>query len=196
MEKERKSRILAVIAILIAVVSLGVGFAAFSRDLHINGTATVKATSWDVHFTNLQEVAKTGTAEETSKPTINTEDTTISNFAVTLKSPGDSIKYQFDITNVVSFDAKITNVSLGKPDCTGSGLNKEQDETNVCNHLEYKLTYENGGAEVKTDDTLNASENKTVNLTLTYKSDISAEELPQDDVTISGLDTVITYSQK
>lgn len=35
MEKERKSRILAVIAILIAVVSLGVGFAAFSRDLHI-----------------------------------------------------------------------------------------------------------------------------------------------------------------
>lgn len=196
MERERRSKVLAVIAILIAVVSLGVGFAAYSRDLTINGEAEVSASSWKVRFESLSSASLTGTAEETTAPTINTEDTNIGTYGVTLKTPGDSISYTFDIANNGTFDAEISSISIPTPTCTGSGLNAEQDAANVCANLEYTLTYTEGGAPVAQTDSLNASEKKNVTLKLTYKDTISAEQLPQDDVTISNLGITINYVQK
>ena len=43
MEKDRKTKVLAVIAIIVAVISLTIGFAAFSTSLSIEGTGDVKA---------------------------------------------------------------------------------------------------------------------------------------------------------
>ena len=196
MEKDRKTKILAVIAIIVAVISLTIGFAAFSTSLSIEGTGDVKASSWKVRFENLQPVQKVGTAVETTAPTINSNDTSISNFDVSFTTPGDSVSYTFDIANNGTFDAEITSINIPTPTCQGTGETAEEDATNVCENLEYKLTYTDGGATLAQTDTLNKGEKKNVTLTLTYKDTITEEELPQDNVDISNLGISIIYSQK
>ena len=108
MEKERGAKIIAIVALLIAVVGLTVGYAAYSSTLTINGTANVDPASWKVNFdyktgTSLTGVTK-GHAAENTAPTL--ADTTISGFDVTLKAPGDSVTYNFLIKNSGTLNAK------------------------------------------------------------------------------------------
>lgn len=200
MERERRSRVLAVIAILIAVVSLGVGFAAYSRELTIDGTGTVEASSWEIRFENLGEKQVTGTAVEVTAPTINTNDTNIGDYDVTFTTPGDSISYSFEIANNGTFDAELTTLTVPTPKCQGSGLTAEEDASNVCANLEYKLVYSGSdastGTAVAKGDTIGAGERRYVTLTLTYKDTITADKLPQDDVEITDLAISLIYSQQ
>lgn len=195
MEKSRGNKILSIIAIAIAVVSLSIGYAAFSATLTINGTGTVKASNWQVRFENLSLVTKTGTATEETAPTINTNDTNIGDYSVTLTTPGDSISYNFDVANNGTFDAEVTAITIPTPTCTGNGANAETDATNVCANLSYTLTYEDG-SEIKVGDAINATEKKAMVLTLTYSNAVTADILPTDDVAISDLGITILYSQK
>ena len=55
MERKRGQIIAVVIALVVAVVSLGVAFAAFSTTLNISGTATVQASSWNIFFTSTRD---------------------------------------------------------------------------------------------------------------------------------------------
>ena len=48
MEKERGAKLIAVIALLVAVAGLTIGYAAYSSTLTINGTATVDPADWNV----------------------------------------------------------------------------------------------------------------------------------------------------
>lgn len=195
-EKNRSERVIGLVAIFVAVIALGVGFAAYSQTLTINGSGEVKASSWQVRFENLSEASTTGTALETTAPTINTNDTNIGEYDVSFQTPGDSISYTFDIANNGTFDAEISSISIPTPECTGNGSNATTDAQNVCSNLEYKLTYTDGGATVSQSDTLNHGEKKNVTLTLTYKDTITAEQLPTDDVNIDNLGINIIYSQK
>ena len=43
MEKNNSGKMVAIVALIVAVVALSVGFAAFADDLYINGTATASA---------------------------------------------------------------------------------------------------------------------------------------------------------
>ena len=47
---ESKNNNLLIIALLAIIVVMGVGYAAFTQQLTINGTATINS-SWDVHMT-------------------------------------------------------------------------------------------------------------------------------------------------
>lgn len=195
MEKERKTKILAIVAICIAVVGLTVGFAAFSSTLTINGTGTVKSSSWQVRFENLSTVTKTGTATQVTAPTINTNDTNIGDYDVTFTTPGDSISYTFDVANNGTFEAEVTSVTIPTPTCTGNGANAVTDAKNVCDNLSYTLTYGDGTA-IAVADAIPAGQRKTMKLTLTYSSAVTAEKLASDDVAISNLGITILYSQK
>lgn len=195
MEKERKTKIIAIIAICIAIVGLTVGFAAFSSTLTINGTGTVKSSSWQVRFENLSAVTKAGTATEVTAPTINTNDTNIGDYDVTLTTPGDSISYTFDVANNGTFDAEVTSITIPTPTCTGNGANAVTDAQNVCSNLSYTLTYADGSS-IAVADSIAAGEKKAMKLTLTYSKDITAVQLPSDDVAISNLGITILYSQK
>lgn len=143
-------------------------YAGFTKQLDIQGKATVKKSSWAIKFTNLQSAVKTGTATEVTAPTINTNDTKISEYDVTLTTPGDSITYNFDVKNEGTFDAKISSITIPTPTCTGTGTTATTDENNVCNNITY---------------------------TLTYSADVESELLPSDDVAISNLAIAIIYAQ-
>ena len=198
------------VAVIAMVVVVGIGYAAFTATLNINGTAKVEASSCNVHFAmcsegmpaafcsrsgNLQ--AFTPTVTVTTQPTLT--DTTISDWDISFKTPGDTYSYNFKVVNDGSFDAKISTFALPTPTCTGTGENAETDAANVCKHLVYTLSY----AEllptdqliVKVGGTLNKASSRTMVLRLQYKDDVTAEELPKGDVTISNLGFSIVYAQ-
>lgn len=191
MEKNN-GKTLAIVALFIAVIGLSIGFAALNTTLTINGSARVQTSSWNVHFANLRDAVVVG------NPTINEDelsltDTTFGTFNVGFKSPGESVTYTFDVVNSGSYDAKISTITDINPVCTGSGENATTDADNVCNHLTYSLTYTEGGAAVKANDTLAAGATKNLTLKIAYNSTVTADLLPKADVEISNLGLTILY---
>ena len=70
MEKERRIKILSIVALLIAVAGLTIAFAAMSKTLTINGTATMDTAVWDIHFESAIVISKKGDAKEVQAPQI------------------------------------------------------------------------------------------------------------------------------
>ena len=182
------------VLVLVVVAVVSIAYAGFTQNLTINGQATVVASSWKVVFSDLQEKVVTGTAEEISAPTITSNDTHIGDYAVEFTTPGDSISYDFKVKNDGSFDAKVSSINLNTPSCLGSGQSASTDQDNVCQNLEYKLTYK-GGGQINVGDKITSGGSKDLTLTLTYKSDLTADKLPKSDVTISNLDGTLSFQQ-
>lgn len=195
MKKDNNTMHIKIAIALVAFILGGtIAYASFTQQLDIQGKATVKKSSWSIKFTNLQPVIKTGTATEVTAPTINTNDTKISEYDVTLTTPGDSVTYKFDVVNEGTFNAKISSITIPTPTCTGTGTNATTDETNVCDNLTYTLTYADGSP-IAVDDTLDAGETKSLKLNLLYSSSVSAVQLPSNDVAVSNLAISIIYAQ-
>ena len=112
--------------LIVGLVSMTVAYAALSTNLAINGTASVDATSWDIHFTNVKDatagantlggtnegtVTSMGTLDGTSGYATSAVGTLIDGVTVNLKKPGDFVKIDFDIVNTGSIDAKLASFS-------------------------------------------------------------------------------------
>ena len=209
MRNNRNQRFMILVALLaVALVgAIGVAVAAFTQDLKIQGTATVKGTSWDIHFENLKDaqvVSSLNTAKEITKPTIDGTNTIISTYAVELKNDGDAVTYTFDVKNNGDIDAKITGITMNTGTSltcnSNGGTNVEQNarNANTCANLVYSLTYADGSA-VAVNDKLPAGTSKTMKLTLEYKAKgpngAGTEYYPDDDVRVSDLGVTVTYGQ-
>lgn len=194
MEKNRSFKILAFIALFVAVMGLSVGFASYSSLLEIKGNATVKAQSWNVHFENLAKTTGMNAVELTT-PQIQTGATVISGVKVEFNKPGEVAEYKFDIVNSGTFNSIINGVTIKTPTCAGKGENAATDATNVCKNIKVKLTDANG-TDITNGKTLNANEKlEGCKLTITYNASALESELPLDDVEVSGLDVSIVFSQ-
>ena len=196
MEKERGAKVIAIVALLIAVVGLTVGYAAYSSTLNINGTANVDPASWKVNFGYKTGDSLTGTttghATETTAPTL--ADTTISGFDVTLKAPGDSVTYNFLIKNSGTLNAKLASFTMGTLTCApneGSNISQE-DATNLCGELKYTLTYADGST-ITTGTTLDVGNSKELVLKLEWPSTSTLSV--SDDVKVTIGTTTFLYQQ-
>ena len=196
----REMKILVVAALIISIVAIGIGFAAFSETLTINGNASVQTSSWKVKFSELGSATLTGTAAEVTKPTLS--DTTIGTYNATFKTPGDSISYKIKVSNTGSYNAKITTATISVPTCTGKSgeSTAEADAGKVCDKLTYTLVYDtddtkSAGQAVQVGDTIDAGETRPMVLTLKYTEFTDATLLPAADVSISNLGVTLVYSQ-
>ena len=209
MRNNRNQRFMVLVALLaVALVgAIGVAVAAFTQDLKIQGTATVKGTSWDIHFENLKSAqinSSLNTAKENTAPTIDSTNTIIKTYDVVLKSDGDAITYTFDVKNDGDIDAKITGVVMNTGSnltCNSTGGTAAEQTTrnnNTCANLDYSLTYADGSA-VALGDQLAAGASKTMKLKLEYKAKgpngTGTEYYPDDDVKVSDLGVTVTYGQ-
>lgn len=190
------NKLVVTISLFATVLLMTIGFAALSTNLTINGTGTVKSSTWDIHFENLSSSVKVGEANEITPPTLSpTNTTSISGFSVSLRKISDSISYTFDVVNDGSYNAKISSIALDTPICTGNGSNATTDANNVCKYLVYTLTYSDGTA-VQKDDRLEKGQSKSMTLKISYGNEnVTAQELAKSDVSISNLDIIINYSQ-
>ncbi len=196
----REMKILVVAALIISIVAIGIGFAAFSETLTINGNASVQTSSWKVKFSELGTATLTGTASEVTKPTLS--DTTIGTYNATFKTPGDSVSYKIKVSNTGSYNAKITTATISVPSCTGKAgeATADADAAKVCDKLTYTLVYDtddtqSAGQAVAVGDTLKAGETRPMVLTLKYAEFTDATLLPAADVSISNLGVTLVYSQ-
>ena len=191
MDKNRKL-VFGILALVVSLVAVSISYAAFTQNLNINGTANVQATNWSVHFANLSNGVRNGTASEVVVPTIKASRTDIGDYSVKFFTPGDSITYTFDVVNDGDYDAKIAVVTKGTPSCSGTDTTSN---TNVCNNLEYTLKYTSNNQDVAVNDTLRKNETKNMTLVLRYKSTIGQNELPTAEVTVSNLGITLQYAQ-
>lgn len=196
MEKERGAKVIAIVALLIAVVGLTVGYAAYSSTLTINGTATVDPASWKVNFDYKNGNSLTGTikghATENTAPTL--EDTTISGFDVTLTAPGDSVTYNFLIKNSGTLNAKLANFTMGTLTCAPNASSNisQADATKLCGELKYTLTYADDST-ITTGTPLNSNDSKELKLKLEWPS--ASTLSVSDDVKVTIGTTTFVYEQ-
>lgn len=222
MDRKKVGIISATLALIAGIAIASIVWAYYTTALTVNGAGTVKGAKWEIKFSRLAKVSDSqtatlgnddtsasSTAEENTAPTIKT-DTSIGDYAVTLKTPGDYASYEFDIQNNGTFDATIASGwTLPTPSCApATNSNATSDEAAaVCSNLEYTLVYAddpdtttNGGpakgASVTAGDLLEDGETRTVVLKLYYKKTATEAQLPSDDIAVSNLGFTITYNQK
>lgn len=221
MEKQRGTSIAIVAALIIAVVSLGVAFAAFSTTLNINGTATVQASSWDIYWTNdgtnyakptssVNLVSGTDFVESNSQSGIS-ETVTASGSVVattltwnaTFKTPGDQVIYTIHVNNGGSYAATVTNVNL--PTITCKTGDPASTETAVCAHIHYGLyTDSSCNTPVSTSSPAIAAGGHTTYYLkawldntgwTTDGTSATGTPLPTDTVTSDSISATVTYGQ-
>lgn len=121
MEKNRNAQVIAIVALVVAVLGLSVGFASFSNVLNIQSSANVKpdSSTLNVDFSSsidsvtVAEITPTATPNSivTTNATIdNSADPTISNLSATFTEPGQSAVYKFYAYNAGELNAYLKSI--------------------------------------------------------------------------------------
>lgn len=115
MKKTKKNYF--VVALAVILLAVAVGYAAFTQQLQITGTATAKG-SWNIHFStptiDLQDAENSVTLSENDhKMQVN----------VALKKPGDSRTVTVKVVNEGSVDATLTGFTIEAKDGTSQPIN-------------------------------------------------------------------------
>ena len=181
MEKQRNTQMMVILVLAVAVLTMSVGFAAYSTTLSINGTANVSAANWDVNF-DTTTFAESSTVKATTKNITGTNVT----YTVALAKPGDYYEFTIDVKNLGTFNANLTDVTL-------TALTVEQSK-----YLTYKLSY-NGTDYSSTATGLSVplaakTGVETVTVRVEYVAPENPADLPASDVELS-LTASLTYKQ-
>ena len=173
MEKERRTKALVIVVLLIVVAGLTVAFAALSTTLNINGTSYLDAAKWGIRFENLSSPTRVGKATTTGTAKIEeTKSAEITDMNVSLSIPGDKVTYTVDLVNKGTINAKIDNIEK-------TVLTSEQQR-----YLTFKVT-DKDGREVSEGDILSAGETRNLTITIEFIKDLTKENLPKQTSTIS-----------
>ena len=118
MDQGRKIQVLAVLALMIATMSLLVGFSSLNAQLELAGTANIKNNKWNVQIGSISNVQSTNAAYAsfTKEPTVNINNSKQIDFGVMMNQPGQMLSFKFSIANKGTVDAKVSDIVL-------SGLN-------------------------------------------------------------------------
>ena len=187
MERNRKIKTLSLVALIVAVLGLGVAFAALSSKLTINGSAKAQAGSWNIHFAKTLDMPTQTTGDASfTEPTLS--DTSILGFKATVTKPGDSVTYYFDIVNSGTVDALVDNYVFesGYQDCAATrvsdhpecklydfnsdGVINGSDYSVIKASIKYGLYYTDNNKEIIAGDELRAGETKHAKLVVEYFS--------------------------
>ena len=159
--KENKTKVITIAALVIAVIALSIGFAAFASTLNIQTGASVTPNdTFVVKFSNSNsELLETNvTASDGSQyggsATIDNRDVKnpkIDNLSASFTAPGQSVTYTFYVRNMGDYDAYLTDVrfnnATGKQvfkSCTSSGSNPGTQSIvdDVCDDITFTLELE------------------------------------------------------
>ena len=155
--------------ILCSLLLIGVVYAILQANLQINGTAKIKANTWDIHFDNIVvNENSVSIGENDSAATIDPENNCKVDFEVTLSLPGDYYEFTVDVVNAGTIDGMI-----GELNKTLKVNNETVSE--VPNYLNYDVTYSDG-VEIENNHKITAGTTETYLVRLEFKNDI--EELP------------------
>ncbi len=121
MERDRSAKIIAIVALCVAIVGLSIGFAAFSNNLTIKSNATVSPNQndFDVNFSTSNTSELDGTVSGVGTNSATAEDATIDNsdsptitgLKANFTEPGQKVTYSFYAHNAGKYKAYLNNVT-------------------------------------------------------------------------------------
>ena len=161
-----KQRNYIIVGLCMILVIMGVGYAAFSTQLKINGTANIDS-NFNVRITNIQSTVQSGSASDAVTPSYT--DTTAT-FKTNLVSPGDSMKYDITVSNEGSIDAVLESI-----------------EVNTGNNP--AITFQKGG--IQKGDKLQSNQTDVLTVIVSYNSGITSQ--PKN--TESTITVTLNYKQ-
>ena len=194
---------IAIIALLIAVVGVSIGFAAFSNTVNIKATAqvtpdgsnyqggTLSTDDDSVVPGNVTPTTEGGATGDTA--VLGTD--TIQNMKARFTAPGQSVKYSFYGYNNSEFVTYLNSVVFGSKSCTpGTGATQSY-VTAACNGISMTIKV---GSQTFTATNTNVSghsvaagNSEAIEVTITYASNASVADGPFD---VDFGTTVLTYS--
>ena len=175
MEKKKNTQLFVIAILSVAILVMSVGFASYASTLNINGTATVKASKWSVHYVTTSYEESTGSKVASSKTITNTDFT----FAVTLEKPGDFYEASANIINDGTFNANLTSLSM-------STLGTAEQK-----YLTYTVTYDGTPYTSAPSSISNplpfasGSNTKTVKVRVEYVQPENSADLPTENVDVT-----------
>jgi len=118
MEKRKDARNVMMVALVVAILIMAVGYAALSQRLTVNGTATIGDAQWKVRITDIAFDADNSTVTSTASTqsldpaeTATGEGSTGAKFNVTLGAPGDKAVYNVTVTNLGTIEAELDAIT-------------------------------------------------------------------------------------
>lgn len=206
MKYDKKKKITIITCLVALVICLGIGFAAFSTTLRINGSAQINpnADNFKIVFASgksedtylYEEVEATTIPDglETHDGEIDNNDVpTISNLHVTFTEDNQSATYDFLVANIGKYDAYLTSVITGSKTCTpGEGA----DPTLVreaCQDIKLEVTIGSGDNQIVLNNTqeienhiLRKGESEPVKVEISYPE---GSTLPDGEMEVTFADT-------
>ena len=209
MEKSRNYVVFGVLALVVSLVAVSLAYAGFTQTLTINGAATVKAAKWHVFLNNIANKTTTGTAVWVSEPTI-ASGAILAEYSATLKTPGDSVSFEFDTVNDGNWAAVLRTIQLGTVACTVDGQKLAADGSVEEAQFDCSeaLTYELYDGATKVVDLASPTRSNytagnlaaktgthTYKLVLTYVDKANNTIMPKADATVTIGSTTFDYEQ-
>ncbi|MBO5121324.1 MAG: hypothetical protein J6C28_06545 [Bacilli bacterium] len=153
MEHSRKQKLLTIIALVVVIASLSIGFAAFSTTLNISSSASVSPSSdtFKVKFSTSSDslvegpvVSSNNTMTTTSGVIDNSSNPTIKGISVTFTSPGEYAEFTFYARNEGEYTAYLNNINfLGEKVCTAETGTTDSLVQSACSLIDMIFVYDN-----------------------------------------------------
>ena len=186
--RKKASLILVILLLMVSVV-----YAALSSTLNINGTSKIAATSWDIHFENVQATSNSNVTP-TIAPSALPENKAVSlTYDVQLVNPGDVYEFSVDVVNGGTIDGMIELFTSTIK--VGDEPEEVVSSSTIPSYLSYSVKY-NDNSNIQVNRSLNASTSRTIIVHVELKDDITAEELAELDGTTISLKLGMSYKQK
>ncbi len=147
----KNSKIIIIIVLTIGVIGLSIGFAAFSKNLDINSTATVTPDPSDfkVLFSSSNTTVETNPINplyvQGTAATINNSDPahpTISNLKATFTGPGKGAEWWFYVTNQGKYTAYLKKIEFGDKKCTAKEGTSQELVNKACEGIGVRIYYD------------------------------------------------------
>ena len=200
MNERTKNILLGVL--IVGIISMTVAYASLTQNLRINSSAKVQgnSTSWNIHFKHITNTANEVQPKEyatsaSNSITLSETNTVATMPAVTLKAPGDSVEFYFNVINegeITGYLNTINNITIPDPTYANDETLTTEQRTQLKNWVSATLTKADGSALV-VDEAL--AQNQELELKLVIRFSSEANILPSKNVTFSGITTSLVYGQ-
>ena len=169
-------------ALAIGIASMAIGFAAYTAQLSIGGSVTVKPAKWDIHWQDDDCDVTSGSVTTGASCSVDSE--TAVSFSATLAKPGDFYEFTVNAENKGSFDAKLTGIMMSSI-------------ADYASYLTYTVTYDNTPYTASASGlstALDVDAVKPVKVKVQYIQPADSSSLPTSDVTVN-LTAAFDYAQ-
>ncbi len=184
--RDRNKKTFTIVALVVAILLIGIGYAALQQSLVINGTAGIGDANWNIKITGIEAKNLNGAAMATVDSGTNPSFTdTSATFNVELQYPGASAEFEVTISNLGTIPAKLNSITGVDTANTATPTEIQYEVTGVTagttelaaetgtNVAKVKVTWVSNGEE---SDTVPTDTSKTATITLNYVQNTSTSE--------------------